>query len=610
MNSFEKLHIKSATKGHNKFCLNVPHLTTMEIGQILPIHSLECVPSDSVNLKGSAFARMAPLVVPTYGSFFLKTASFFVPLHQVGEDLEAFHAGKTLWQGKAPVLRYFTNCDLVTLFLYGIPDRSNLLMTEVPSSDKASANWSWRIIPISGELPETHYYKFTFFGRYVYKCLTSLGYELPSVGKLKRLSASGWNILQPIGSDDFMSKKLNAEPLLCFFKAYNDWMASSQRVNTSRMSDYLRNIKYDNEVPRIGPINEYMYSNGHIFADMLYNLFEDVKLLYDNDYFTSAWQTINRPLSSSEDVSSLDIPQTATSFPISTLSTDNGSTITLRGNQLDQRSLNFLREFDSWVRRNGYSGSRDVQMLYSRFGIKPDQLKTHYAHLINTSSDLIQVGDVTSLADTSSTGGAPLGDYSGRGIANNGFGYDYKCDDFGYLITLAWIAVKADICFGYDKSVLRTSPLDFYNPEFDGLSGEPIETCEIATRPVDGEESVLADYVFGFRERYSSYKFARPRVTGDFRLFRGMDSWHFGRKFEGIINFSDCKAMSPNLLYYKNNVPSEFNRIFENSSSDADHFYVRFLSNVSAVRPMLSLSQTANLGDGNFEVSRNGNELS
>ena len=55
----------------------------MEIGEIMPILHEELIPGDSFNIGESVFARLAPLAVPTYGSFYFKTASMFVPYYQL-----------------------------------------------------------------------------------------------------------------------------------------------------------------------------------------------------------------------------------------------------------------------------------------------------------------------------------------------------------------------------------------------------------------------------------------------------------------------------------------------------------------------------------------------
>ena len=86
MKGFDVLKVKSAVKTRNKFDLSRTHLTTMDFGQIIPLFCEETVPGDKFNVSADFFARLAPLVKPTYGKFLFKTVSAFVPYHQIAYD--------------------------------------------------------------------------------------------------------------------------------------------------------------------------------------------------------------------------------------------------------------------------------------------------------------------------------------------------------------------------------------------------------------------------------------------------------------------------------------------------------------------------------------------
>lgn len=102
MKGFDNLYVKSAVKDLNEIPLNRTHLTTLDFGQIGILFNEEFVPRDEIRLHGNYFARVAPLVKPTYGKILFKTASFFVDYHQIAEDSEAYLAGKN--NGKVNLL--------------------------------------------------------------------------------------------------------------------------------------------------------------------------------------------------------------------------------------------------------------------------------------------------------------------------------------------------------------------------------------------------------------------------------------------------------------------------------------------------------------------------
>ena len=105
MKGFDVLKVKSSVKSHSKLDLSRSHLTTMDFGQIVPLMVEETVPGDKLNVKAGFFSRMAPLAKPTYGKFYFKTVSAFVPYHQVAWDIDAWMAGKTSFEGVTPHTR-------------------------------------------------------------------------------------------------------------------------------------------------------------------------------------------------------------------------------------------------------------------------------------------------------------------------------------------------------------------------------------------------------------------------------------------------------------------------------------------------------------------------
>lgn len=579
MKGFDVLRVKSAVKNHNKFDLSRTHLTTMDFGQIVPLFAEETVPGDKFSINAEYFSRMAPLVKPTYGKFSFKTVNAFVPYHQLAVDAEAWLSGKTTWEGQTPTHRWFTMGTLAD-FVYQNCVDSSATVTD--------SNKEFQYTDPNGTLVKIC---FTPRGRYMLKVLNALGYTIPQGVDLR--STSTWMTT--------VSKiHLSAYPLLAFFKLYNDYMSQSQRFNTSQLSGILNAVKYRGTWLGFTP------STGEIGRVLINNMFQYFLLCYENDYFTSAWQSANNPLASVESVSSITVPQSI-SNSISSNIYENSLTMSTT---LSQRALDFLRSFDSWVRRNNYSGSRSVQQVYSRFGIKTDEYRSHYAHIISTDKTPIQVGDVTATADSTRVS---LGDYAGKGIMNGGKGFSIDVDDYGMIFVLGYFTVAPMYAFGYDRKVLRNTPLDYYTPEFDGLGADAISLGEVWASPIASTSDTSTDnQVFGFTERYNSYRYGRDVITGDFRNYHtdgGMNAWHSGRNLQSIREQGTLVAQSSAM----NTLPqtdSEYNRIFSYIGDDVDHFYMTARFNVSAVRPMLNLNQVVNLGEGDTAVPRNGNVIS
>ena len=480
MKGFDILRVKSAVKSHSKMDLSRTHLTTMDFGQIVPLFSQEVVPGDKFSVSGEFFSRMAPLVKPTFGRFSFKTVSAFVPYHQIAYDVDAFLAGKTSFEGQTPVLRHIT-LEVLSYFI-------RTYCCDQTGATAVNCDYSVQ----SGTTGTIYYYLFTPTGRYWVKILNALGYALPQSVDLR--TSSHWQTLK--------SKKLSAMPLLAFFKLYNDYMSQSQRFNTSQLSDILLKIKNGIDIS-----GSFVASTGEIQSACLNTMFSNLFLNYENDYFTSAWQNPNTPLGGPENVNVVAVPMDSRGDTVA----HTGDSVYLNARQgagtnttlISQRALDFLRDFDNWVRRNNYSGSRSVQQLYSRFGIKTDEYRSHYAHVLNTDSLPIQVGDVTASADTTV---ASLGSYAGKGVMSGNSGFDIEVSDHGMLFILGYYTVTPMNPYGFDRSVLRSEPLDFYNPEFDGIGADAIPLMEFFENPLGFSEgdTTDSDDIFGFTERYNS----------------------------------------------------------------------------------------------------------
>ncbi|QCS36425.1 major capsid protein [Capybara microvirus Cap3_SP_367] len=601
-NGFDSLHITDAVPNKSKFDLSRPHLTTMDFGEITPVFCEEGLPGDKFTVDMTAFARLAPMVFPTYGKCCLKSAAYYVDYYQLADDFEAFISGQTTYRGTTPQLRVISADGILDL-LTSNPSSEffNDLSTEIANpSSESEYDFTF------DEDGIILYYKFTRKGRWVFKCLRSLGYDIPT----QRGDSSVFS----------------AMPLLAFFKAYNDYMALNSIQNMNITSQMLQAIKnkvsasvtvypYEGGAGSEGYTVSYNGSNV-ISGDVIRAMFDDIRLCFDNDYVTSLWSTANQAypgLSQNITTPTLNGVQ----MNQSVVKDWNNTSVSGISGSISQRSLDVLRMFDNWVRRNNYVGSKDVNQIYARFGIHPENFKAKYSHMIGKSEDCIQVGDVTSTSDTyqDASNGAVIGSYAGKGIASGDSKFVYSPDEFGCLIILSWISVRPMYTRGFQRHTLRQSPTDFYTPEFDGVGGNAVSYREITVpKTVDDESMGYYNDGVGFNERYCEYRDSSKKgiVSGDFLLDTGMDAWHFGRDLDSLYTSHNLGAQTYALNTY--GVPgsvSEYDRIFNNAGSVAgrDHFFISFYFNVQAIRPIKNMNAVADLGSGDINISKVGNEV-
>ena len=583
---FDTIHVKAATKAHNKFDLSRAHLTTMNFGEIIPLFAEEVIPGDKFKVDGNYFSRMAPLVRPTYGKFSFNTVASFVPYYQVSNGIDGFMAGSQKWEGEDATTRTFSVKALCEL--------------AVSSSQGASGSGDtdFSYTQANGTVANR---RFTKKGKYIFKVLNSLGYQLPESVDYSATGATGWATVEGV-------RQLSALPLLAFFKAYNDFMSQSQRFNNSLLTKYLKYIKLDKSLTSI-----YDASNHQLYWTGIQALFDNLYLQYENGYFTSAWQYPNSPVSKLDNNYSpnpMYVPSWQGSGDDIEFDIDDNTLGMGYSTSINQRSLDFLKSFDDWVRRNNYSGSRAVQKVYSRFGVKTEDYRANYAHIIATDKIPVQVGDITSQASTTQ---ATLGDFAGKGIVSGSKGFSFDANEYGMLFVFAYYTVVPMYPYGCDRHVLKTKPTDYYTPEFDGLGAQAIPYCEIFENPTMKDSYVSSD-IFGYTERYNEYRYGRDKITGEFRKLlptsantaTSWNVWHNGRDLTGVRSNGYMVAQSTSMNSLAQ-TDSEYNRIFNMTSGDDDKFYLTSYFNVSAVRPMLSLNQVPRLGEGDTTLPKNGN---
>ncbi|QCS36421.1 major capsid protein [Capybara microvirus Cap3_SP_363] len=586
---FDKMHIKSAVKDHSKFDLSRKHLTTMNIGEAIPIAHDHLIPGDKVSANFGVFARVAPMVTTPYVDVFFKTATFFVPYHQVMDGVDSWLSGQRQYLAKNLELRWFTKLNLIDLLInYGNS-------TSVTSATQDTrVDFSYR-----NQQGTMTYATFTRQGKLVYKILRSLGYQIPR--NVNLATSSTW--YQNEGQ-----QHLNALPLLCYAKAFNDWMSNSNRFNNSRLSQLLYDVKRD-------VTNSMGYTaGGHLLINGIKEIIDGVtNLQYEDNYFTTAWEAPNSPLNQLDSVDSVDSPNANVSnskmYETNTDLFFVPNSISGYGTAITQRAVEFLSAFDKWVRRNNYSGTKEIEKVYSKFGIKIDDYKTRYAYIVNRSSAPMQIGDVTAMANSVYQGeDVALGDYVGKGIVQGGSKFSFTSSDYGMLVTVGYITCKPLYVDGFDREVLKSQPLDWYTPEFDTLQSQAISSEEVDSGRDYNDPGHPGTEVYGFTSRYNEYRFAKDQVTGDLTIIPTYKVWTHARDLSDILKTGNLKAQSTSMVQMSA-TSDEYNRIFSVVDGYEDKFILAFNYSLNALRPMKSISGALNLGEGSLTMENGGTEI-
>lgn len=579
-----KLHIQSAVGQNGGGCRpNLTHhvLASAKIGQIIPIFHQECVPGDSYKVHSSMFSRFEPLAVPSYVNLTYRTMSVFVPYHQIMNGTDSYFANQAKNRGYANRIPYFT------LYHFRLFLEQTAIATFVTT---APASYDYRATMNDGAT-SYRYYTLTPLGNYAIKVLHLLGFRAPK------------NI--PYVTTTNLGQRYNFLPVLAFFHAYNCYMSYAPFYNESTLSSTLEKY-FRQEDPVISGTD-------------LRVMFSQLLLTYEDSFYTSLW---NQPFGNSPiyayntfktttgldqvaNINDGDSPTSVADNNSIAYDTEKGVSITnsqVGFENLTASQVRLLLKFDDYFRRSNFAGNKEIEKIYSQFGVKIDDYRTRYPYFLGESSRNVQVGDVTSTADTE---GAPIGAYAGKAIGNGDADFSFRASDYGILITFAWFAPKPLYINGIDKEYLRLEPFDFYTPNLDSNLAAAVQQQQYNV------DSVAPSAVFGYAPLYSEYLMHNDYVVGNFERFIDYRAWHFGRYIANDRSGAPLQAQD-DLIIYMPNTGTEFERIFhitDTSLVDVDTINMTIENSMESFRPMNDMTGKTGLSHGDVQVDMNGNNI-
>ncbi len=590
----KNMSLKTATGKKNKFNLDKQVVTTTDFGIMKPIECFPMVPGDEFNFQYSQFTRLMPMPVPTFGDIRSKVRGFFVPNRLLDPDWLPFISNNTVGgvDGtlKTPSIKKISALSLVLMFC--VATNGSLASNDFASISEVSAPWDF--VVYYSTTSSFYYYKFTPKGRRVYDFLQSLhiGFSLPDIASPQLATLNRFSFLGNI----------SIQPILAFVKLYLDWIVPSRFVPnhpdqsyaiTCNSTDFTNNFDFGSSFTTS--------SASGAKANRLRTLLEPLYCFYENDYFTSSWQSpygdeVERPYNTSisgfnTDMSISDSGSVSVESPSATPSY-GGSDVSLTDpsqSQISYYGLLALGALQDMVNRGKLSGSKVQDYLFATYGIKPSDAALNISTYLGCHTDTIKIGDVMALAGTEQNS---LGQFGGKGIGYSSNGFSYKAEEHGYFIVTHELSVKPSYIDGMMPMFKQLDRLDFFQPEFDSLGCDALPIREFNCNFIETGTS-NTDTIFGFVPRYARLKVNHDVVSGDFRvrsLNAGLDSWYLSRKFPSSdanlfkeINEQFCLSTTDSPL-------QNLDYIFNDSTNDADHFYMIFVCRNTAFRPMLSLS--------------------
>lgn len=562
----------SAPAKKNKFDLSSFHMMTTDFGRTVPTNILELVQGDVVDVNLTSFFRMSPLAVPTYGNARFLTRAFFVPNRVIEPAWENF-----IRQAKDTTIKKtllsFTNNEFVAYFFSGIfvsnsPVAVGSGNTFVVRVDDSSAECDISLDYLYGSSsPYTHKnYKFNFTdrGRWLYQVLQGLGYGL------------NWVYSEVSGAVGGDNTPFDMLPLRAFARCLYDYIYPSAYVDMQGFGWlFTEPDKYNTLDYHLNVVNSLLFAP------------------YDQDHYTSCWQTINSVVANSQVYTSINSLGAAVRDSSGTTIHSDDDDVSVQQNNgaqvttLSSISLRMLQSISDTLTRHNLVGTRFAERMKALFGFATQENKINQSIFLKSFVMDSNFQDVTNLAQVE---GSVLGEMAGKGYSSGNGKLHFECSEYGYLIFITQVVPSIGYYQGRSHMTIARAPFEYYDGANDGITLAPVRNDELfADYQHNGDTyASIQSYggnpagVFGFSDFYQYYKHGRDYCTGDFRLGsrnQGLEAYHTLRILPQP-SFNSKLELNASFLQV---LPHDYDRIFAQMSSSSMLRWNSFSSNVNIV---------------------------
>ena len=169
-------------------------------------------------------------------------------------------------------------------------------------------------------------------------------------------------------------------------------------------------------------------------------------------------------------------------------------------------------------------GSRYTEYLRS-LGVKSSDARLQRPEYLGGGKQTIQFSEVLQTAPDQVGDDNHVGDLKGHGIgALRSNRYRRFIEEHGYVFSFLSVRPKTIYTQGLPKTWARRVKEDFFQKELQAIGQEEVYNRELYAAHTDPAG------VFGYQDRYDSYRRAESTVSGEFRTTE-LDYWHMARQF-------------------------------------------------------------------------------
>lgn len=511
---------KEITLKTSKFKLGYFHLSTCEMGRLVPVGLQEVLPGDIFSMRTSILARMTPLLAPIMHPIQIRIHHFFVPNRLLwrfwGEFIASSPKTKDMTIPTTNFLDTYEEGTLADYFNLPIGNKDAIGSGEdILAFPFLAYLMIWKEFFADEQLQSDKIAEIEELLEQVYE---SKGGRVPALGGKTLAELKAFAVAW---SKDYFTSARN-EPQIG-----DDVAIPVQAGATANSGISIRNARIDSNGfsfplkvsavldPNAGDSD----SRNGVYGTRLEgasNVFSARSYAYSIPRDTSKTEAEN--IAAFQEL----VKQQPTGHITADKILNNKGQDVLAGQSISLQDLrNALALGRINEHRNMY-GTRFVEYL-NYLGVKTSDYRLQRPILLGSGRQLIQISEVLQTAEA--TGGV-VGSMKGHGLgvtSSNRFIRGFE--EHGFILSFVSIVPKTIYTNGIPKMWSRKIPYDWWQKELQNLGMQPIKNKEVYFgKDIDHNEEV-----FGYQNIWDEYRTNQSRISGEFRsLFR---DWHLSREF-------------------------------------------------------------------------------